>query len=44
MTAAMWAAQMDLMQQRMRQSGLAALTPGERKTILDYLSSNAGKQ
>jgi Dihaem cytochrome c len=44
MTAAMWAVQVDSMQQRMRQIGLAPLTPAERKTILDYLSSNAGKQ
>jgi hypothetical protein len=44
MTAAMWAAQVDLMQQRMRQTGLAPLTPAERETILGYLSSNAGKQ
>src|SRR5271170_1710979 len=44
MTTAMWAAQVDLMQERMKQTGLAPLTPAERKTILDYLSSNAGKQ
>ena len=44
MTAAMWAAQVDLMQVRMEQTGLAPLTPAERKTILDYLSSNAGNQ
>ncbi len=44
MTAAMWAVQVDLMQERMKQTGLAPLTPAERKTILEYLSSNAGKQ
>jgi len=44
MTAPMWAAQVDLMQERMQQTGLAPLTPEERKTILGYLSSNAGKQ
>jgi len=44
MTAPMWAAQVDLMQQRMQQTGLAPLTPEERKTILGYLSGNAGKQ
>jgi Dihaem cytochrome c len=43
MTAAMWAIQVDSMQQRMTQTGLAPLTPAERKTILDYLSSHAGK-
>jgi diheme cytochrome c len=44
MTAAMWATQVDLMQERMKQTGLAPLTPAERKTILDYLTSNAGRQ
>lgn len=44
MTASMWATQVDLMQERMKQTGLAPLTSAERKTILDYLSSNAGKQ
>lgn len=44
MTAAMWATQVDLMQERMKQTGLPPLTPVERKTILAYLSSNAGKQ
>jgi Dihaem cytochrome c len=44
MTAAMWATQVDLMQERMKQTGLPPLTPAERKTILAYLSSNAGKQ
>jgi hypothetical protein len=44
MTAAMWAVQVDLMQERIKQMGLAPLTPDERRTVLDYLSSNAGKQ
>ena len=44
MTATMWAVQVDRMQERMRQIGLSPLTPDQRKTILDYLSSNAGKQ
>jgi mono/diheme cytochrome c family protein len=44
MTSTMWAAQVDLMQERMKQTGLAPLTSDERKAILDYLSSNAGKQ
>ena len=44
MTAAMWAVKVNLMQQRMKQTGLAPLTPDERKTILEYLSSNAGQQ
>ncbi len=44
MTAPMWAINVDLMQERMRQTGLAPLTPAERETILAYLSSNAGQQ
>jgi hypothetical protein len=44
MTAAMWAIKLDLMQERMKQTGLAPLTPAERETILKYLTSNAGKQ
>jgi mono/diheme cytochrome c family protein len=44
MTATMWATQVDLMQEKMQQTGLAPLTPAERHTILEYLSSNAGKQ
>ena len=44
MTAAMWATQVDLMQERMKQTGLAPLTPAEHKTILDYLRSHAGNQ
>ncbi len=44
MTAPMWAVKVDLMQERMRQTGLMPLTPDERKTILEYLSSNAGQQ
>ncbi len=44
MTATMWAAQVELMQARMKQAGLLPLTSAERKTILDYLTSNAGKQ
>jgi hypothetical protein len=34
MTAPMWAVKVDLMQERMRQTGLVPLTPDERKTIL----------
>lgn len=44
MTAAMWAVKVDLMQERMKQTGLTPLTPDERKTILNYLSTNAGQQ
>jgi mono/diheme cytochrome c family protein len=44
MTSAMWAVQVDRMQERMKQIGISPLTADERKTILDYLSSNAGQQ
>jgi Dihaem cytochrome c len=44
MTAPMWAVKVDLMQERLRQTGLPPLTPDERKTILEYLSSSAGQQ
>lgn len=44
MTATMWATQVELMQERMKQAGLLPLTSAERRTILDYLTSNAGKQ
>jgi hypothetical protein len=44
MTPAMWAIKVDLMQERMKQTGLAPLTSAERETILEYLTSNAGKQ
>jgi hypothetical protein len=44
MTAAMWTIKLDLMQERMKQTGLAPLTSAEHETILKYLTSNAGKQ
>jgi Dihaem cytochrome c len=44
MTTTMWVVQVDRMQERMKQIGISPLTPDERKTILDYLSSNAGNQ
>jgi len=44
MTAAMWAAKVDLMQEKMKETGLTPLTQAERKTVLEYLSSNAGKE
>lgn len=44
MTAAMWAVKVDLMQERMKQTGLTPLPPDERKTILGYLSKHAGQQ
>jgi hypothetical protein len=44
MTATMWTIKLDLMQERMKQTGLAPLTSAERETILKYLTSNAGKQ
>ena len=44
MTAAMWEVQVDRMQERMKQIGISPLSADERKVILDYLSSHAGKQ
>jgi hypothetical protein len=44
MTAAMWAVKVDLMQERMKQTGLTPLAPDERKTVLGYLSEHAGQQ
>ncbi|HEY2524292.1 MAG TPA: hypothetical protein VGI29_04485 [Candidatus Binataceae bacterium] len=44
MTAAMWAVQVDRMQERMKQAGISPLNADERKTILGYLSSHAGAQ
>ncbi len=41
LTPAMWAAQMKLMEDKIRKSGLPALTAGESKTILDYLTRNS---
>jgi len=43
MTAPMWAVKVDLMQERMKQTGLTPLTPHERETILEYLSSRVAR-
>ncbi len=40
----MWLAQVDAMQSKMQQAGIAPLGPQERTTILDYLGRNAGNQ
>lgn len=44
MTPAMWAIKIDLMRERMKQTGLTPLAPDERKTILGYLCKHAGQQ
>lgn len=44
MTAAMWELQVDMMEPKMREAGIAPLTPQERKVIMDYLQRNAGHQ
>ncbi len=44
MTAQMWRTQVELMRERMKQAGVAPLSPDERRTIIDYLSSHAGQQ
>jgi mono/diheme cytochrome c family protein len=43
MTAAMWAEQVEAMQLKMAQAGVAPLSDSERREILDYLERNAGR-
>jgi hypothetical protein len=43
MTSAMWDEQVEAMQLKMAQAGVAPLSAGERRAILDYLERNAGK-
>ncbi len=42
LTAAMWQAQVQMMQQRMRTAGIPPLSPEQKKIILGYLERNAG--
>ncbi len=42
MTAAMWAIQVNNMKTRIAQAGYPPLSADEEKTILDYLTRNAG--
>jgi diheme cytochrome c len=44
MTAAMWQTQVDAMQGKMQQAGIAPLSDEQRATILGYLQRNAGTQ
>jgi len=41
LTTAMWAAQMKLMDDKIRKSGLPSLTAEQSKTIFDYLTRNS---
>ena len=43
MTSAMWAEQVEAMQLKMAQAGVAPLSSSERREVLDYLERNAGK-
>ncbi len=43
MTSAMWGEQVEAMQLKMTQAGVAPLSAAERREILDYLERNAGK-
>jgi hypothetical protein len=43
MTSAMWAEQVEAMQLKMAQAGIAPLSSSERREVLDYLERNAGK-
>ena len=44
MTADMWRAQVPMMEDKMRQAGVAPLSDTDREQILDYLTANAGQQ
>jgi mono/diheme cytochrome c family protein len=44
MTASMWDTQVTMMEGKIQQAGLPALTSDERQTILEYLKSNAGTE
>jgi len=41
LTAAMWQIQVEVMQSKMEQAGIAPLTPDEEKAILNYLSRHS---
>ena len=42
MTAAMWQTQVEMMQSKMHDAGMAPLSDAEKESILDYLTRNAG--
>ena len=44
MTGAMWQTQVELMDTKIRQARMEPLTADQRRTILDYLTRNAGTQ
>jgi len=44
MTAAMWQIQVTAMESRIEHAGLPPLSPADRATILNYLTSNAGNE
>jgi diheme cytochrome c len=44
MTSAMWDTQVTLMEGKIREAGLPPLSDDQRKTIMDYLTRNAGAQ
>ena len=44
MTPAMWQVQISAMEDKMRAAGIAPLTSGQRDTIMDYLTRNAGAE
>ena len=44
LTPAMWQIQIDAMQSKMAQAGVAPLNDAERRTITDYLVRNAGHE
>lgn len=44
MTGAMWEMQVAMMDQKMREAGMAPIAAGDREAILDYLKRNAGTE
>jgi hypothetical protein len=44
MTGAMWQTQVELMDTKIHEAGMEPLTADQRRTILDYLTRNAGTQ
>ncbi|HYL58877.1 MAG TPA: hypothetical protein VEU51_08395, partial [Candidatus Acidoferrales bacterium] len=44
LTASMWDTQVTMMEVKIQQAGLPALTSDEREAILEYLRRNAGNQ
>ncbi|HUO04639.1 MAG TPA: cytochrome c [Candidatus Binataceae bacterium] len=44
MTGDMWAMQVTMMEQKIRQAGMPPIPPGDRDAIINYLKRNAGTE